>query len=178
MKSSLLQILPLIPSEAFCLPAKTTLLSAGETASKVFFIKEGCVRLWYNNDGKDITVQFFMPGSMVASFESFFKETPSEFSIETILPTTVAVYDKKDIEEYRLSHPGQLDIALDFAIDRARNYIHLFLSRIKDTPQQRYKDLLEEAPEIVASIPQHYIASYLGITSVSLSRIRKRLSQE
>ena len=143
MKSSLLQILPLIPSEAFCLPAKTTLLSAGETAAKVFFIKEGCVRLWYNNDGKDITVQFFMPGSMVASFESFFKETPSEFSIETILPTTVAVYDKKDIEEYRLSHPGQLDIALDFAIDRARNYVHLFLSRIKDTAQQRYKDLQE-----------------------------------
>lgn len=178
MKSDLRQILSLIPSETFYLAAKTTLLSAGETASKVYLIKEGCVRLWYNNDGKDITCQFFMPGSMVASFESFSKETPSEFTIETILPTTVEVYDKKDIEEYRLSHPEQLDIALNFALDRANNYVHLFLSRIKDTPQQRYKDLLEQAPEIVASIPQHYIASYLGITSVSLSRIRKRISQK
>lgn len=50
----------------------------------------------------------------------------------------------------------------------------LFLSRIKNTPQQRYEELLKEYPNIIQRVPQHYIASYLGITPVSLSRIRNR----
>ena len=53
-------------------------------------------------------------------------------------------------------------------------YQRLFLSRIKDNPQNRYEDLAEQRPEILQRIPQHYIASYLGITPVSLSRIRNR----
>lgn len=53
--------------------------------------------------------------------------------------------------------------------DRFREYQMLFLSRIRDTPQQRYEKLLEEHPDIVRRIPQHYIASWLGITPVSLS---------
>jgi CRP-like cAMP-binding protein len=50
----------------------------------------------------------------------------------------------------------------------------VFFSYLKNTPQQRYEQLLAEHPEIIQRIPQHYIASYLGITSVSLSRIRNR----
>jgi CRP-like cAMP-binding protein len=57
---------------------------------------------------------------------------------------------------------------------RMGNYARLFLSRIKDTPAKRYEDLIKEHPEILKRIPQHYIASYLGITPVSLSRIRNR----
>jgi len=57
---------------------------------------------------------------------------------------------------------------------RMGNYARLFLSRIKDNPQKRYEDLLKNHPEIIRRIPQHYIASYLGITSVSLSRIKNK----
>jgi len=57
---------------------------------------------------------------------------------------------------------------------RLLKYQKLFISRIKDTPEERYHQLFEESPEIIRRIPQHYIASYLGITSVSLSRIRSR----
>lgn len=59
-------------------------------------------------------------------------------------------------------------------IERFSFYQHLFLSRIKNTPQQRYEELLKEYPNIIQRVPQHYIASYLGITPVSLSRIRNR----
>ncbi len=59
-------------------------------------------------------------------------------------------------------------------IERFHVYQQLFLSRIKNTPQQRYEELLKEYPGIVQRVPQHYIASYLGITPVSLSRIRSR----
>jgi hypothetical protein len=57
---------------------------------------------------------------------------------------------------------------------RFRNYSNLFLSRIKDTPRERYEDLILNHPEIIKRVPQHYIASYLGITPTSLSRIRNR----
>ena len=59
-------------------------------------------------------------------------------------------------------------------IERFHVYQQLFLSRIKNTPQQRYEELLKERPDIIRRVPQHYIASYLGITPVSLSRIRNR----
>jgi len=67
-----------------------------------------------------------------------------------------------------------MDIFQKLVFQRFSIYSHLFLSRIKDTPQERYEDLLQNNPEIIKRVPQHYIASYLGITSVSLSRIRKR----
>ena len=58
-------------------------------------------------------------------------------------------------------------------IERFHVYQRLFLTRIKP-PQQRYEELLKEYPSIIQRVPQHYIASYLGITAVSLSRIRNR----
>jgi CRP-like cAMP-binding protein len=57
---------------------------------------------------------------------------------------------------------------------RFKNYSQLFLSQIKDTPRERYEELIINHPEIIKRVPQHYIASYLGITPISLSRIRNR----
>ena len=70
--------------------------------------------------------------------------------------------------------PSLKQIYEEKLIDRFHVYQQLFLSRIKNTPQQRYEELLKEYPDIIQRVPQHYIASYLGITPVSLSRIRKR----
>jgi CRP-like cAMP-binding protein len=57
---------------------------------------------------------------------------------------------------------------------RLYHYQKLFLSRIKNSPQHRYEELLRETPEIFKRVPHHYIASYLGITPVSLSRIKNK----
>lgn len=170
-------IISKIPSRKVTLPAKTTLLEAGTVAKSLYCIRSGCARLWFNNDGVDVTLQFFMPGQMVASFDSLLHDKPSEFTLETILPTEVEVLDKSDIER-ALGEDSELERKfLVRVFDVAQKYVDLFLSRIKDTPQQRYERLLEEHPEIVAQIPQHYIASYLGITAVSLSRIRARIGR-
>lgn len=168
-------ILQDIPHEIVHLPAKAILLEAGNVATDIFLVRTGCLRSWFNADGKDVTLQFFMPGHPVASFDSLVHSTPSEYSIETILPSEVAIIKGLDFKEWLESHPEQLTHGLHFAMDRLSAYQKLFLSQIKDTPQERYEALLKEHPEIIAQIPQHYIASYLGITSVSLSRIRSRL---
>lgn len=160
--------------EELVLPVKTTLLEAGKVSSKFYFIKKGAVRLWFNQDGKEITVQFFFEGQGVASLESFIQRTPSLFSIETIENSVVWVYNKSDILAMLEENQRIKDDIYKLIIGRLINYTHLFLARLKDTPKQRYDNLLIEHPEIVQRVPQHYIASYLGITSVSLSRIRNR----
>jgi hypothetical protein len=65
----------------------------------------------------------------------------------------------------------------DIFLDRQINYMSHFLSFIRDTPKERYLNLLKEKPHIIRRVPQHYIASYLGITSVSLSRIRNAVNR-
>lgn len=156
------------------LPARTVLLRAGEVAQRLYIVRQGCIRQWFNHDGKDVTLQFFFEGQPVASIESFMRETPSSFSIETIEPTVVWECGKAEILRLADDSAELKDEFCKLITDRLINYTHLFLSRIKDSPQQRYLRLLEERPEIIKRVPQHYIASYLGITPVSLSRIRNR----
>ncbi len=156
-------------------PARTTLLHEGEVARHMFFIKQGCLRLWFNKQGKDITVQFFVESEAVSSLESFLGRKRSMFSLETIEPTTVAMLGRDDWDRLFQLEPSLKDGLLGLMIQRMENYARLFLSRIKDNPRERYEALVRERPDIIQRVPQHYIASYLGITPVSLSRIRKRI---
>ncbi len=155
-------------------PARAVLLREGEVANCIYLIQKGCLREWFNKDGKDITFQFFFEGQPVASIDSFMNQEPSLFTIESIETSTVLSITKSDFEKLLDIYPEFKTGFEDFIFQRFRNYGQLFLSRIKDTPQERYEDLLKNSPDIIQRIPQHYIASFLGITPISLSRIRNR----
>ncbi len=156
------------------IPAKTVLLNEGEIAGEIFIVKQGCLREWFNKEGKDITFQFFFEGQPVASIDSFINQKPSLFTLESIEPSTILSIPKKDFDSLLNTYPEFKEQCQHFILQRFSNYGQLFLSRIKDSPMERYEDLIKTHPEIIKRIPQHYIASYLGITSVSLSRIRNR----
>ena len=156
------------------IPAKTILLNEGEIAHQLFFIKKGCLRLWFNNDGKDITFQFFFEKQVVSSIESFLSGQPSQFTLESIEPTMVVIVSKDGFNTLFNLYPDLKDGLQKMTFLRMGNYARLFLSRIKDNPQKRYKELVINNPEIIRRVPQHYIASYLGITPISLSRIRNK----
>ena len=162
--------------EALSISSKTVLLEEGKVADKIYLIRKGCLRLFFYNEGKDITFQFFFEGDFVASFDSLYKGTPSLFSLEreSIEPSEVLFIKKGDFYRKIESNPSLRMLYEEKIIERFSFYQHLFLSRIKNTPQQRYEELLKEYPNIIQRVPQHYIASYLGITPVSLSRIRNR----
>ena len=155
-------------------PAKTTLLREGELSKKLFLIEKGSIRIWFNNNGKDITFQFFFENNTVASIESFISNQPSLFSIESIEHSIIHYIAKEDFQMLIDKSPLIKQQTESFILERLIFYQRLFLSRIKDNPEKRYHELLENNPEILLRVPQHYIASYLGITSVSLSRIRNR----
>lgn len=162
-------------------PARTALLNEGEISKKLFIIEKGCIRVWFNNNGKDVTTQFFFENHMVASIESFRKNTPSPVTIETIEPSTVWWIAKKDLDrilEEIKNNPELRDMFINGIFERTFDYMKHFISFIKDTPQQRYLHLIKEKPQLILRVPQHYIASYLGVTTVHLSRIKAKLVRE
>ncbi len=156
------------------IPAKTILLNEGDIAKKAFFIEKGCLRICFNNNGKDITFQFFFEGEVVSSIESFRTNQPSLFTIESIEPCIIHSISKKDFQTILDNSPTIKQQLEELTFQRLIYYQKLFLSRIKDNPEKRYLELLKNNPQILLRVPQHYIASFLGITSVSLSRIRNR----
>jgi CRP-like cAMP-binding protein len=79
-------------------PAGTVLIREGEIAKKLFLIEKGCIRAWINNNGRDITFQFFFEGEAVSSGESLRKNIPSFFTLETIEPCILYWIHKKDWE--------------------------------------------------------------------------------
>ncbi len=161
-------------AERLFIPEKTVLLERGKVADRLYLIHKGCLRLYFYNNGNDITFQFFFENDIVASFDSLYYQQPSMFSLESIETAEISVIKRADF--YRL-----IDESMDVRklyeeklIERFHTYQQLFLDHIKYTPQQRFDKLIKEDPQIIQRVPQHYIASYLGITPVSLSRIRNR----
>src|SRR5690606_15491108 len=155
-------------------PARTTLLEEGEISKTMFVIEKGCLRTWVNNDGKEITTQFFFEGDSVASIESFRVNQPSMYSIGTIEPSVLQTISQADFFDI-IEKSSELKITFEEHLFQRLFKSQQFLySLLKNNPQQRYEELIKHHPQIVQRVPQHYIASYLGITSVSLSRIRNR----
>lgn len=159
-------------------PAKTVLLEEGKVSQHYIFIEEGCVRAFINKNGEDKTVQFFFEKEGLTSFDSFINNVPSVFGIETIEPSTVYLLPKKYVLQLleELSHePNCMQMILQVSARRQAHYVSEFVSFIRDTPEIRYQRLLNERPHIVQRISQHYIASYLGVSAVHLSRIKSKL---
>lgn len=162
-------------------PAKTVFLNEGEVSNNAFYLEKGIVRAWYNNDGKDVTFQFFLENTMFSSLESFKKGLPSMISFETVESCILYRIKKPDVEAFLeevYENPEMRTFFMDALFERIFDYMKHFFSFIKDTPQQRYMQLAQEKPEIIKRVPQHYIASYLGITTVHLSRIKSRILKE
>ncbi|TGL58407.1 Crp/Fnr family transcriptional regulator [Leptospira sarikeiensis] len=160
-------------------PAKTLLIRKGEFVKTIFFVKKGCLRIRFEEPKRDITIAFFFENRVITSLHSYrgnYKE--SGLSLESIEPTELLLLSGEDAETIYRENEGVKDLLLEYTLERFDNYLNLFLSRIRDSPEKRYINLVKEHPDIATRIPQHYIASYLGITPVSLSRIRNRIWKE
>jgi CRP-like cAMP-binding protein len=161
-------------------PAKTILLEEGKVSRHYIFIEKGCVRTFFNNNGIDKTVQFFFENEGLSSFDSFVNNAPSQCAIETIDPSVIYLLPKQYVTQLidELSHePGFVQMMLQIFAQRQTHYINELVSFIRDTPEERYQRLLNERPHIVQRVPQHYIASYLGVSKVHLSRIKSKLAK-
>lgn len=160
--------------EEITIPPKTVLLHEGEISQQIFFVKQGALRLWTNHNGVDITFRFCFENEAASSFLG---SEPSIFTIESIETSTVMAMKIRDFLMLLDEMPEHKDVFINLLIKRLNDYGKLFLLRITKNPEERYLDMMNNNPGILLRVPQHYIATYLGITPVSLSRIRNRVTK-
>ncbi len=176
-KDELDEILKLIKFKK--IPSEKVLLWEGDIASKLFIIMKGCLRTYLiKADGTEITAQFFIENQMVSSFESAFTKMPSRYYIETVENSTLGIVQIDHLKKFLTESPLKKDFFINFLITRLVHYMNHNASFILDKPEERYLNLIKTNPDLVSRLPKQYIASYLGITPVSLSRIRTRIKKQ
>lgn len=155
---------------------KTQLLKQGDVADKLFVIEKGGLRMGFEKDNKDITLQFFFENEMLTSVESMFSGIPSTYFIETIERCVIYVLTKENMDLMGKKVPEMAQLTQNILISRLTYYATHLNEYISESPEERFNSLLANKPFIFMRAPQRHIASYLGITNVSLSRIKARKS--
>jgi len=147
--------------------------------NEVFFIKKGTIRvIVQDNEGLEHTIHFALENQFIADYSSFILQQPALYTLQAIEETTVVVLPRSAIEW------GYANLAQGDKMGRliAEFYFIYQDNRIKNlyarSPKERYDTLSDVFPNIHNRAPQHMIASYLGITPVHLSRLKKAAFQK
>ena len=153
----------------------TKLLSEGQVSKECYSVLKGIVREFYMVDGEEKTTAFFTEGQAVNSFSSYSDKKPSKHYLVCSTDCMLTVGNEA-LEEEMCKRIPKLESIIRKELERVSGLAQdEFASFITSSPEQRYLNFIESRPNLFNRIPQHQIASYLGITAESLSRIRKRI---
>lgn len=157
-------------------PKGTLLLQPGQVAKHCYMVLNGAVRAFYLKDGEEHSTAFYLEMEPVNSFTSFTQSTPSRHYLVCAEDCWLTVGDEKIEQKMCMLIPHLEHIIrkeVEIATGKAQDEHDLF---IMSSPEERYLRLMKERKELLQRMPQHQIASYIGVTPESLSRIRKRLA--
>ena len=150
----------------------------GKICNEVGFILNGSFRFYFVKDGIEISNYFCFQNEFISSYRSFLKREPGIVNIDAMEDSLVICFSHESLQQLLL------DDRIVLKMERFGRAIAEYLiccyedrvvSFVTQTPEARYRLLLENGDGLLQRIPQHYLANYLGITPVSLSRIRKRI---
>ena len=155
--------------------AETTLLNEGDFTKIFGFILSGLMRVYFLKDGVDYTFDFRDKFEVFGNLDAIFSEQASTRYIETIEDTRYLQIDYKRLEKLTSYNDRLENIRINILQKNFRDALVRLQKTISLSPEDRYKELIENRPDLQNRVSQKHIATYLGITPVSLSRIRKRL---
>lgn len=144
----------------------------GHSCKTIYFVNKGCVRIYYFKEDNDITESFEFENAFVARAESLFTGNPSKKGIQAIEDCTLIAIDSNKLFELFNSHHDLERLFRKIIESSYVNTVNRIESLQFNTAEERYFNLLKDHPNVLKRVPLKLIASYLGITPVSLSRIR------
>ncbi len=154
-------------------PKGTLLLKEGHVSNECYFILKGCIRVFYLKDGEEKTTEFYTEGQ-AAIASCYGKKTPSGQYLECIEETVASVgnpeLEAEMFQKYPESESATRVMTEMIMINSQDNLAEFKMA----SPEERYLNFLKKRPDLIQRVPQHQIASYLGMKPESLSRIRKR----
>lgn len=158
--------------------SRTAITSEGEIEEEIYFVVSGLVRLFYKSkDNDQITAFIFCENMFASCLESFIRQQPSTQSLETLEKSTLLVLTKDKLDALYEQVPKTHVIMRKVMEARFVASQQLLSSYILAGPKERYELFALHYPHLVQRVPLYILASFLGITPVSLSRIRKRIAQ-
>lgn len=155
----------------------TTLLKEGQKSKESYFVLKGCIRTYYILDGEEKTTAFY------TEMEAFtppcvISKTPSEYYISCIEDTILTV-SNADMEGEINSKFPKFETLCRILSEELLAKQRIDFDKFKtSSPEQRYQHLLQKRPDLIQRVPQHQLASYLGIKPQSLSRLRARILEK
>jgi CRP-like cAMP-binding protein len=168
--------LEFVPKE---LAANQFLLREGMISNEYVFLESGFMRAFaYDTEGNEVTTHFYSANQLVFEVSSFFNRTKSQENIQTIDDCIGWVINYEQLNNLFHSMPEFREFGRSVLVKGFADFKTRVLSMITETAESRYDTLLKNNPEIFQHVPLKYIASYLGITDTSLSRIRKGYSKK
>ncbi|MEM6766076.1 MAG: Crp/Fnr family transcriptional regulator [Bacteroidota bacterium] len=159
-------------------PKNCILIDIGEVAQEIYFINKGLLRYYYlTDDGNEVTGFIFQENMFAGSHESFFSQLPSIQVLESLEDSELLAFSFDSLHQLFEKVP-KMNIFTRKLLEMRMSFAQkIIASLIIHKPQERYTSYQELHPGLENRIPQHILASYMGITPVSLSRIRKRLAE-
>ena len=150
------------------------LLRQGDTCKDLVFVQKGCLRLYYLKEDIEVSVWFAFEQSSAIEIYSFISERPSNYFLQAIENSEVLCLSKTELNKLYRHQPKMQEMMRNFWEDVILNLIDRFTALQTDSAEKRYLDLLKK-PDHLEKIPQKYLASFIGVTPTSLSRIRRQI---
>ena len=153
------------------------LLKEGRFCSEYHFLCKGFMRSWtIDLEGRDVTTAFYPTGNVVCELFSFFKRIPSQENIQALTDSTTLFLTYDQLQDVFHAMPEFREFGRSILVNAYAGLKQRMLSGLHETAEQRYKNLMVRTPEVFQHASLKHIASYLGVTDTSLSRIRKEFS--
>lgn len=153
-------------------------LKQGDTCKDFIFVQKGCLRLYYVKDDIEVSVWFAFQESSAIEIYSFINESPSDYFLQAIEDSEVLYIPKTELKKLYQYQPKMQEMMRNFWEAVLLDLINRFTALQKDSAEKRYLDLLNKQPDYLETIPQKYLASFIGVTPTSLSRIRKKIIKD
>ncbi|MFA0195206.1 Crp/Fnr family transcriptional regulator [Vibrio artabrorum] len=156
------------------LPTRHILINQGEMANSIYFVLEGlCHACYLTDNGKQYSKEFYWEQDWIIGFESLIKNQASPYLLETLTPITLLELPMNAVIEWRASNnPLYLKLLETQLMHKEKKERFMLLY----TPEQRYQLFCEHFPDLEQRLNDNQIAAYLGITAISLSRIKGRIN--